>query len=356
MAQIDKSSLHFESKIYTGNGGTINITGMGFQPDFSWLKCRSIAYHHRLYDAVRGVTKSLRTDTTSAESTHAGEGLTAFNSDGMTIIQGSNTEYNNNNQTYCTWNWKAGGAGSANTDGDINSTASANTAAGFSVVKWTGNGSNSNQEIGTGLSEELKFVIAKSLATGGGTDNWLIYFNGVTDAQDNCFLFTNAAKTTSASGGTPNKGTTAGRLLLKAGSSSNANINTNALNYIAYCFAEKKGFSKFSTYKGNGNADGTFVYTGFKPAFILVKGITFADNWTLWDNKRGPINVVQPMLRAETAQTESNTSSYRVDLLSNGFKWRAADSKINANNYEYIYAAFAENPIVGSNNIPATAK
>ena len=158
---INKHTAHFDTKLYTGNDGTLNVTGMEFQPDFTWLKCRSTAYHNRLYDAVRGVTKSLRSDTADEEITNAGQGLTAFNSDGFTVIQG-NIEQNDNNETYASWNWKANGAGSANTDGTINSTVSVNTTAGFSIVKYTGTASNAT--VGHGLGVVPKCIIVKTLS------------------------------------------------------------------------------------------------------------------------------------------------------------------------------------------------
>jgi len=350
MAQINKPNLHFNTKLYTGNAGTQSITGVGFQPDLTWIKRRNTTGGNMWTDAVRGVTKTIISNETSAEQTFA-NGLTAFGTDGFTV--GSEGGFNSAN-TIASWNWKAGGSGSANTDGDINSTVSANTAAGFSIVKWTGNGTNSDQEIGTGLSEELKFVISKPLDAGGGTSQWLIYANGTTDAQNHCFLFTTGSKTTNATGGTPNKGTTAGRLLLKAGSSSNANLNTNALNYIAYCFAEKKGYSKFGTYTGNGNSDGAFVYTGFKPAWFMIKSTGSGNEWYVWDNKRDIDNPGFQTLYASSNIAEFY-SSYG-DFLSNGFKARSVSGGINSSGQEYIYMAIAENPIVGTNNIPATAR
>ena len=348
---INKSTDYFNTKLYTGNGSTQSITGVGFQPDWLWIKGRSGTNDHILQDVVRGATKSLESNGTSAETTSSTR-VTSFDSDGFSV--GSAGTNNTNSSNYVSWNWKAGGTGVANTDGDINSTVSASTAAGFSIVKWTGNGSNSDQEIGTGLSEELKFVIAKPLDSGGGTGQWLIYVNGVTDAQNHCFLFTSGAITTSASGGTPNKGTTSGRLLLKAGSSSNANLNTNALNYIAYCFAEKKGYSKFGTYTGNENTDGSFVYTGFKPAFVLFKKNTgSAADWQLWDNKRDPFNPVEKAMHPNASGGASTDQD--IDFLSNGFKLRSSASHLNANGVVFSYIAFGQS-IVGSNNIPATAR
>ena len=346
---VNKSSLYFKPKIYTGNSSTQSITGVGFQPDWTWIKSYSATRDHAIFDVVRGATKWIDSHQTAAESTVSG--VTSFDSDGFSL--GSNIKANNNSENYVSWNWKAGGSGSANTDGDINSTVSANTAAGFSIVKWTGNGSNSDQEIGTGLSEELKFVISKPLDAGGGTSQWLIFASGTTDAQDQCFLFTTGAKTTSASGGTPNKGTTAGRLLLKAGSSSNANLNTNALNYIAYCFAEKKGYSKFGTYTGNGNSDGPFIHLGFKPAFIMVKSATSTTEWHMSDIGRKPTNPNNSYVSA-SSNAAQNTSA-PTDFLSNGVKIMTSNNGWNQMAQRFIYMAFGQS-VVGTNDIPATAR
>ena len=349
---VNKPELYFKPVLYTGNSGTQSITGVGFQPDWTWIKSYSATRDHAIFDIVRGATKWIDSHQTAYESTVSG--VTSFDSDGFSL--GSNVKANNNSENYVAWNWKGGGSGSANTDGDINSTVSASTAAGFSIVKWTGDGANTDQEIGTGLSEELKFVISKPLDSGGGTGQWLIYVNGVTDAQGECMLFTTGAKTTNASSGTPNKGTTAGRLLLKAGSSNNQNLNTNALNYIAYCFAEKKGYSKFGTYIGNGNADGTFIYLGFKPAFIMVKSTTSTTEWHMSDNGRKPTNPNNSYVSA-SSNASQNTSA-PTDFLSNGVKIKTSNNGWNQSGQTFIYMAFAEEPLVANvaQGVPATAK
>ena len=350
------SKDHFSTKLYSGDGGTQSVTGVGFQPDWVWLKSRSAGFNHRLFDVVRGAGKNIASNLSDVEGT-VDEGVTAFNSDGFSVKQGGTLETNNSSHTYVSWNWKGGGTAASNTDGDINSSVSANTTAGFSIVKWTGNGSNSDQEIGTGLSEELKLVFLKPLTSGGTTTQWLVYVNGLTDAQDHCFLLnSNAALTTGASGGTPNKGTTAGRLLLKAGSGSNQNQNYNGASYVAYCFAEKKGFSKFFTYTANNNSDGPFLYTGFKPAFVIFKITGSSGNWHMFDNKRFGYNDQNYRLRAETTNTEESSSSDKIDLLSNGIKIRSNGVSFNNHTGQVLCLAFAEAPIVGSNNVPATSR
>ena len=352
---INKSKDHFNTKLFTGTGSSNAQTGVGFQPDWIWFKNRSSSsLGHQAFDVIRGVTKRIFPNDSAVQETDANS-LTAFGSDGFTI--GSNTGVNASGNNIVAWNWKGGGTAAANTDGDINSSVSANTTAGFSIVKWTGNGSNSDQEIGTGLSEELKLVFLKPLTSGGTTTQWLVYVNGLTDAQDHCFLLnSNAAITTGASGGTPNKGTTAGRLLLKAGSGSNQNQNYNGASYVAYCFAEKKGFSKFFTYTANNSSNGPFLYTGFKPAFVIFKITGSSGNWHMFDNKRYGYNDANYRLKAEATNAEESSSSDKIDLLSNGIKIRSNGVSFNNHTSQVLCLAFAEAPIVGSNNVPATAR
>jgi hypothetical protein len=351
---INKGSSYFNPVLYTGAGTTQSITGVGFKPDFVWLKARSYATgSNLLQDIVRGSTKTLFSNATNAETTFV-NGLTSFNSDGFSIgTQGGG--FNENTYTFVSWNWLASNTTTSNTSGTISSTVSVNTTSGFSIVSWTGSGSNSDQTLGTGLSTALDFVIAKPRDSGGETDQWLVYVNGVTDAQNNCLLLNSTnALTTGAAGGTPNRGSTAGQLKLYAGTSNNQNLNTSGLKYIAYCFHSVKGFSKFGSYTGNGSTNGTFVYTGFKPAFILIKNSTSSlTNWNIVDTKRSTSNVVGPLLVPDNDNAEQNFTF--LDILSNGFKLRyTSDSNISGNTM--IYAAFAENPFVTSGGIPVTAR
>ena len=350
-ASITKPSLHFNTKLYTGNGGTLNVTGLEFQPDFSWLKCRDIAYHHRWYDAVRGVTKSIRSDGTFAETTNAGEGLTAFNSDGYTVIQGSSTEYNNNNIKYASWNWKANGAGSADTSGTINSTVSANTTAGFSVVKYVGDGTGGNNTIAHGLGVAPDCVIYKNLDS---ARNWIVYHKGI-GATKNLYLdLTNGANT--ASNTFNNVAPTSTFLNVN----DSVGVNESGDNHIAYCFAEKKGFSKFGSYTGNGNTDGTFVYTGFKPALVIIKNADASEHWRMYDDKRDVFNQMFRNLLPNHASVENTTDngSEEIDFLSTGFKLRSSAAQLNGNGTKYIYLAFASNPLVANvgASIPTTAR
>ena len=338
---INKPSDYFNTKLYTGNGGTNAITGVGFQPDWLWLKKRNSSANHFLFDAVRGASKELNSNNNEAEASPANY-LSSFNSDGFTI--GSDSDINGNSDTFASWNWKANGAGSANTDGATASTVSANTTSGFSIVKYTGTGSQTT--IGHGLGITPKMIIVKRLQN---AEDFAVYHAS------------NGAGTYQSLNTTEAKQTNANRFNV-APTSSVFTVNTHesvnfAENYIAYCFAEKQGFSKFSSYTGNGNADGTFIYTGFKPAFVMVKDSTSAGyNWLMYDNKRLGYNPDNKYLVANENYAEAgSTSDNAVDLLSNGFKFRTADQNSNRTN-TYIYMAFAEAPLVGSNNTPCTAR
>ena len=338
---INKSTDYFNTKLYTGNGGTNAITGVGFQPDWLWLKKRNSSANHFLFDAVRGASKELNSNNTEAEASPANY-LSSFNSDGFTI--GSDSDINGNSDTFASWNWKANGAGSANTDGATASTVSANTTSGFSIVSYTGTGSQTT--VGHGLGVTPKMIIVKRLQN---AEDFAVYHAS------------NGAGTYQSLNTTEAKQTNANRFNV-APTSSVFTVNTHesvnfAENYIAYCFAEKQGFSKFSSYTGNGNADGTFIYTGFKPAFVMVKDSTSAGyNWLMYDNKRLGYNPDNKYLVANENYAEAgSTSDNAVDLLSNGFKFRTADQNSNRTN-TYIYMAFAEAPLVGSNNTPCTAR
>ena len=335
MAQINKPTDYFNTKLYTGNGSTQSITGVGFQPDFTWIKNRSSGYSHCLYDVVRTATKRLKSNSSNAEDTDT-NGLTAFDLDGFSV--GSSASQNASGENIVAWNWLGANGTASNTDGDITSTVSANTTSGFSIVKFTANGSN-NGTIGHGLGSTPAIVIYKRL---DGTGSWYVLYTFVDGSQDYLILDSTSAKADLAS-------STYGT----ATSSTISNIgfgNTNSM--IAYCFADVKGFSKFGSYTGNGNADGSFIYLGFKPAFLIVKRTDTADGWLMLDNKRGSINLIDEVLFSNLSQAEVSTNA--CDFLSNGFKARTTSTWINASGGSYIYMAFAEEPLVGDN--PATAR
>ena len=330
-------SDYFNTKLYTGNGSTNAQTGVGFQPDWLWFKNRADTYNHHVFDVVRGVNQQLQVDSNGAESTYA-TSMTSFDSDGFTLGANNNINYNGNN--HVAWCWKAGGTGSSNSDGSISSTVSANTTAGFSIVTWTGNSGS----IGHGLGVKPAMIVAKSR---GATGGWYVTHKSLSaEMQDNyMFWNTNSANTTNNNiwGGEPTTST------FSVGSGLIGNTT-----HVAYVFASKKGFSKFGTYKGNGNADGTFVYTGFKPAFIMQKKSSGTSDWVIYDNKRSIFNVVTKELKANTNAAESTFDG--IDILSNGFKQRSDYSYTNNSGATYIYMAFAEEPLVSSNNIVATAR
>ena len=347
---INKSSDYFNNKIYTGNGSTQSITGVGFQPDWVWFKNRSSSNNNRLFDVVRGAGKNLVSNTNGAEI-NAGTGtdgqLRTFDSDGFSV--GSDGSVNHNGQNIVAWNWKAGGGqGSSNTDGSINTTyTSVNTTAGFSISKYTGTGS-AGATVGHGLGVAPKMIIAKGLTyadvwiVGGdnlGGWNKEMYLNSTSAVATNNNAFNGVAPTSSV-------------FTLGSGNGTNKSGDT----YIAYCFAEKQGYSKFGSYAGNGNADGTFVYTGFKPAWIMTKQTNGSDWWVINDTKRDTFNASTLGIRPNDTAAESSDSAWTKDILSNGFKQKTANGGSNGSGNTYIYMAFAEAPLVGTNNIPANAR
>ncbi len=344
---INKSGDYFNTKLYTGTGSENAISGVGFQPDWTWIKNRDTTDWHRLFDAIRGATEELYSNESNAETTQA-QSLKSFDTDGFTL--GTLAEVNTSSENYASWNWLANGAGSANTDGTINSTAtSANTTAGFSIVKYTGNGST-NQTVGHGLGAEPDFIIIKQTNT---TRNWPTY----SKAMGNGVAFLDITDAWNGGSGYTNYWYTSGMTSTTFGISNNDNNNQSGGTYIAYVFSSKTGYSKFGKYTGNGNADGTFVYLGFKPAFVLVKNTQQGgDNWFMWDNKRPGYNQTQKYLSPNNSNAEADSSSYAIDTLSNGFKVRASTGAINNNNETMIYMAFAAAPLVGTNNVPANAR
>jgi hypothetical protein len=455
---INKSTDHFNTKIYTGNGSTQSITGVGFQPDWVWIKNRSDSRKHNLYDAVRGVTKRIVSNDTAAEDT-ASNGLTAFGTDGFTT--GSEQDTNHNGNNFVSWNWKAGGTapaityvvkvvsdsgnkyrfddfgtsavtldlqeggtytfdqadssnsghplrfytaadksggeyttgvttngtpgssgaytritvaasaptlyyqcsshagmggqantnstfGSSNFSGSIQSTVSANTTAGFSIVSYTGN-TTAGATVGHGLGAAPKWVVTKNLPS--TTYGWYVYHASLGNNK-NLYLHSNDSQ---VSGTSRWNDTTPTSSVFTLGT--NAGTNGSA-NMIAYCFAEKAGYSKMGMYKGTGSTNGTFVYTGFKPAFVIFKRSDGgSENWFVLDNKRDDgMNPRNSYLMPNSNSAEdANNSTVNTDFLSNGFKLRATTGALNGSGNTYIYMAFAKAPLVGSNNVPTTA-
>jgi len=342
---INKSTDYFNTKLYTGNGTAMGsgghaITGVGHQPDFVWIKDRSAGNNHNLYDVLRGVQKGLQTSNTGAEYTNT-EVLNSFNSDGFTV--GDSGGVNTNSNNYAAWNWKANGAGSSNSDGSITSTVSANTTAGFSIVKYTGTGATAT--VGHGLGAIPAMMIIKRYSDSG--EQWTIYHKSLGNTKH--ILFTTGSSTTQTNYWNDTSPTNA---VWTMGNQSE--INGSGATNICYAFTEKTGYSKFGSYTGTGDADGPFVYTGFKPALVITKQTDSTGNWHLFDNKRPNENPTDKPLNPNTSDAETDEGQ-GFEFLSNGFKIRESGNWVNAGGGSFIFMAFGQS-LVGSNNIPCTAR
>jgi len=343
---INKGSSYFNTVLYTGNGATQSITGVGFQPDFCWLKQRNNpnAYTHQLYDVVRGVTNYILTSSTAAEVADA-NGLTAFGVDGFSI--GSGVGINDNGINQASWNWLANGAGVSNTAGTLTSTVSANQTAGFSIVTYTATSGVSS--IGHGLGVAPSMIILKTRNQSG---NWITGLS--VNGWDKYLIIDGiSANTTDRRMFSPTAGTDPTSTLFWSDQAAIGSAGT----MVAYCFADIKGYSKFGSYTGNGSADGTFIYTGFKPAFVIVKATSTTGYWLMKDNKRAnSFNPSSGNLYPNVGDSEDTNPIGNVDLLSNGFKLRGTYPAMNGSGQTNIYMAFAENPFVTSGGIPVTAR
>ena len=339
---INKSSDYFNTKLWNGNSSTQAITGVGFQPDFVWLKQRTGTQRHQLLDAIRGANVILKSDGTDASGADT-DILNSFDSDGYTL--GYQDQSNDTGATYVGWNWLANGQGSSNTDGSINTTyTSANTTSGFSISQYTGTGSNAT--IGHGLGVAPRMIIVKNLTNANA---WSVYHASLGATKYLALNETDAAGTASDRW----QDTTPTSLVFSIGTNANQG---GSYNYVAYCFAEKTGFSKFGSYTGNGNADGSFIYTGFKPAWFLVKKSSASgEDWGIYDNKRNTFNEVDEALFPSATTAETNVGD-GLDFCSNGIKIRDSGGELNTSGATYIYMAFAEEPLVSSNGVPAVAR
>ena len=347
MAQIDKPNLHFNTVLWTGDDSSGHaITGVGFQPDWVWIKNRDTTDDHCIVDSIRGNTKVIVSNSSAAEITST-QRVQSFDSDGITV--GADNDTNKSGSSIVGWNWLAGGSASSNSDGSITSSVSANTTAGFSIVKWTGNGV-AGASIGHGLGVIPKMIIVKRTNASG--NNWTVYHASLGNTHR---LELNNTTASTSDGGAWNNNTPTSTVFYTG---NNLTVGNSGSTYIAYCFSSKTGYSKVGSYAGNNNANGTFVYTGFKPSFLMIKYTGSSQNWLIIDNKRPGYNLISAgdsqNLRPNTNDAE--VTSNGIDLLSNGFKCRSSDGDSNGYTNPYIYIAFAENPIVGSNNIPATAR
>jgi hypothetical protein len=334
---IKDGSEYFNTVLYTGTGAIRSVTGVGFQPDFVWGKARNTAYSSNLYDSVRGATKYIYSNATTTEVTEA-DSLTSFDSDGFSTGANAGAGINYSGVTYVAWNWKANGTGATNEDGSTTSTVSANTTAGFSVVTYTGTGSNAT--VGHGLGVAPKVLIGKNRTYGV---NWRVYHESLGATKYLNLNLANAAATSSL----PWNNTAPTSSVFSIGTSDNINRNTDSI--VMYCFAEVEGYSKFGSYTGNGNANGTCIYTGFKPKMVIIKTTSASFDWVILDTERNPYNLVHDVLYPSLANAEADATTYAsFDAVANGFKLRNAHQYTNYNGYNYIYMAFAENPFKNS--------
>jgi len=343
---IDDPSAYFQAAIYNGSNSLQAITNDGnsdLKPDWLWIKIRSSTEDHMLVDSTRGVTKYLSSNSTGAEATVTSR-VETLDTDGFTL-NGASNPVNALGGTYVAWQWKAnGGTTSSNTDGSITSTVQANQDAGFSIVTYTTAGSTAT--IGHGLGAKPDVILLKKR---NGAISWYVRHVSTGTSYLNLNL-TSAAVSNPAATWTTTEPTTS---VYSIGTSTDFNISGG--EYVAYCFAEKQGYSKFGKYVGNGSTNGTFVYTGFKPAFIMCKRTDGAGNsWDMHDSARDPSNPSGTTFYADTAGAELTGNN--VDLLSNGFKQRDTSANRNGSGNTYIYMAFAENPFTTSTGIPTTAR
>ncbi len=339
---VNDSSANFQIALYTGNSGTQSITNDGnanLKPDLTWIKQRDGTGWPSLFDSSRGVEKQINSNVDNSQYTGV-TGVTSFNTDGFTL--GSHSNENFNTKPYVCWQWKAnGGTTASNSDGSITSTVQANTTAGFSIVTWTG--TTSNGTVGHGLGKAPDCIFFKNYAA---AENWTTYHSVLGNSGGLYLNLTNAFNT--ASSWYSDTSPTSNYFYV------GTNTKTNGGSMIAYCFADTPGYSKFGKYTGNGDTDGSFVYTGFKPACVIFKKTNATKDWYILDNKRNSFNVMDKILHPNKSDVESTSTIF--DFLSNGFKFRNGDNAWNGNGDTYVYLAFAQNPLVATNDVIALAR
>tara|TARA_R110002049_G_C9029801_1_gene551949 strand:- start:16 stop:1065 length:1050 start_codon:yes stop_codon:yes gene_type:complete len=344
---INKSTANFNTITWTGNASARSLTGVGHAPDLVWIKDRSEANGHALFDKVRGVNKYITTNQNIAELDQPSSGyVSAFDSDGWSAVTGSSgyNNWNKSSNNYVAWNWKAGTAVSGNTTGSgsyKSYTGSVNTTSGFSIIKYTGNGT-SGHTIPHHLGAVPEWILVKDL---DAAVNWQMYHVSLGNTYTTEINITNAPFQSSSRW----NNTTPSSTVVTLGNGNN--VNNNNTNYIMYAFTSKTGYSKFGSYVGNDNNDGTFIYTGFKPTFVLIKKTNEAKNSFLHDDKRLGYNPSNSYVNGNLDAVEYAATD--LDIVSNGIKMRSTGGGHNDGNY--IYVAFGQS-IVGSNNIPATAR
>ena len=348
---IDDPTAYFQTKLYTGTRANLNVTFDGnsdMSPNLVWVKDRTNTNNQIMFDSVRGINKAILPNAANAETTYT-DSVTAFNSDGFTLGDDDEGQCNVDGNACASWNWKAGTSftndASSTGIGSIDSAGSFNNDSGFSIVSYTGTGSNGT--IKHGLNTAPSMIIFKNRSSVKG---WSVYHKSIGATK---FLFLN--ETSAEQTYTPMfNNTEPTSSVFSVGTDLATNVSGN--NYIAYCFAEKQGYSKFGSYTGNGSTDGPFVYTGFKPAFVITKRTDSTGSWGLNDNKRPNYNPENLYLVPNDAQAEASDGSWTMDLLSNGWKARYNNGNFNASGGSYIYMAFAENPFVTSTGVPTTAR
>ena len=340
---IDDPTLYFNTVLYTGTGSEQTVSGVNFSPGLTWLKSRSNGQPNVLSDSVRGGNKQLYTADTQAETTYS-QYLKSFNSDGFVL--GTDSGINQSSQTFVSWNWKAGGSASNNTDGNKTISLSVNTTAGFSVGTYAGTGQDST--IGHGLGAVPDWLMIKNRSS--GSRKWQLWHNGLTGTNKYLAIDRSDAELTDSASW---DNTAHSNTVWNTYGSGEA--NQNGENFVCYAWTSIQGFSDFGSYTGNGNADGPFIYTGFKPAWIMTKQINGGSSWIVHDNKRDPINAVTEYFTVEEPDA-AGTLANSFDLLSNGFKVRTSNGDRNSNGDSFAYWAFAESPLVNSEGIPNNAR
>jgi len=344
---IDDPEAYFQVVLYTGDGSVDQDITFGgtndMQPDLVWQATRNTTSERNIYDSVRGVKKRLHSEDSEAETTR--NGVISFDSDGFSV--GDHSGSNTNTNTYANWCWKAGGSGSANEDGSVNTTAtSVNSTSKFSIGIYTGTGS-AGMTVGHGLGVAPDFIVVKKR---GAADRWCAYHSANTSAPETEAIYLSTTDATADDADFWNDVAPSSSLVTFGDKGDiNATVTT-----VMYCWSAVQGFSKFGSYTGNGNADGTFVYTGFRPAWIMCKRSSSTENWAIVDDQRDGYNVDNDQLFANT--TAAEITNDRMDILSNGFKCRTTNTEWNASGSTYIYAAFAKAPFVNSNGVPCNAR
>ena len=348
---IDDPEAYFQVQLYTGNGSANHAITLGgdtdMQPDLVWIKNRDATDSNCLFDSARGATNVLHSDTETAEVTDT-DTLDSFASDGFQVD--ADVKVNTNAEKYVAWCWKAGTSftndQSATGVGSIDSDGSINTTSGFAIIRWSGTASNAT--IAHGIAAP-KMMIIKRIS--GGTEQWIVYHQAISPAKHLFLNLTDAE--TADTNNFQNTATTSSVFSVGTYNQMNA---SGTDNMIAYCFAPKQGFSKFGTYTGNGNADGPFIYTGFRPAMVILKESgASGDNWQIMDNKRKPANPVDGLLKPNASTAEQDPSDAK-DFLSNGFKIKNSAAENNGSGNTFIYMAWAEAPFVNSNGVPCNAR